>query len=370
MRRPEDLRVPVWLASGPAEKLMDANPRHAQILRNLETLPHTNLAEAAAALAVPEAVLVHIRRSPDLVRLKPDWPALFGALKSLGSCTLQLRASAGVQRAECAIAHTGITPSTTVLHSDLGLAELRVLHPRLGSVWAVCAEGHAAGPMGIRVFDRHGNLAFEFLHGNQTDRAAFARLVSKLRANDQNQDPPCAPAPMALANPEPPKQPEALVRAWAGLRDAKHILRIQRQFGVDRLSLYRALDPSFTTPLHSGGLRDMLERCVHEELRVALSVGNRAAVQVHTGIIERVAQMGRHLTITEPTFFLLHDERSISSLWIVRRPDPLGLRTSIEALSPSGDVLLSLRSPAVPDVGESWRWRRALEHSAHQFRAR
>lgn len=347
---------------------MDANPRDARLLRELDKLPATDFRTASAVLEVPEARLCHLRRSPELVRLQPDWETFFRGLKSLGPVVFQLEGPAGTQRQDGEVDELGLTRTTALLRSTTRLAELRLLLPQLSSLFAVCVAGHPAGAHGFHVFDRHGAAAFRVLLSLRTPRRAFSDLVARMRAADQAQPPLAAAPPLALASPEPPRDPPALLQAWARVQSPADVLRIQREHGVDRAALYRALAPAFTTPLRHGGLQDLLERCVADEQTVAISMGNRAAVQVHRAMVERVAPVGQLLTVLDPTLTFLHDTRSADTVWIVRRPSPRGLISGLEVLGPTGAVILSVRAGYHRSEGESWRWRRAIEHTAHHRR--
>ncbi len=347
---------------------MDANPRDAHILTELDKLQNTDFCEAASRLEVPEAHLLHLRRSPDLVLLRPDWEPLLQAMATLGPCMLQLEGPRGLHRVELSVEDVGVSSTTAVLRGSTGMAELRLLLPLLGSAWAVCAADHPAGEAGIHVFDRHGRAAFRLLHSMRTDRRAFGKLVSSLRALEQATPPPCHRPPMSFTTAVPPRAPAALLQDWAQVRGPADVLQIQRKHGIDRGALYAALDPAFTTRLQPRGLQDLLERCVADEIPVALTMGNRAAVQLHRGIVECVAPLGHHLAVMDPTVSMIHDLRGTDTVWIVRRPGTGGLVTALEVVRPTGDVVLSLRAAHARDEGESWRWRRAIEHTAHNWR--
>ena len=59
-------------------------------------------------------------------------------------------------------------------------------------------------------------------------------------------------------------------------------------------------------------------------------VGNKGCIQIHTGIIESIKDMGPWINILDPKFNLHLREDHIAESWLVRKPTKDGVITTLE----------------------------------------
>jgi putative heme degradation protein len=321
------------------------------------------LSVVARTAGVPEAHLLGLAAGPDLVRLSIDPAGLARALGALGPLRAALPGPLGEHERELSVSAAARHSGGLHLHGDG--ARLHLRPERLGSAWAICRPGHPAGPRGFVLCDTAGDVALRVELGLRARPRAFSDAVAALRGVEQAPPalrPPPAPGPRAAV-----AHPSELQRGWARSTAQAERDGLIRAAGVDRGAAWRALAPAFATPLRPAGLRELVERIAADELCVRWRAGNRAATQQHEGTIERVWAPPGQIAVNDPGFSALIRPGAAAEAWVVRRPSDGGMRLSVELLGPRGELWLSLDSGG--PGAQPWRWRRAVEHTLHAWRA-
>jgi len=333
-------------------------PLHHQLAVLWAADPGLTLPEAAARLQRPEALLMAARVGADVVRLDTDWAALLRGLTGLGTLTVHVDCRMGLHRKVVALKDIGAADITAICRGEQ--TELRLLLSRWAAGYAVCTPGVPASPVGLHLYDRHGDSALRVLLSAGSDRAAFARLVAKHRAADQRATPPSEPLPTPPVEQQPAAGAEQLRAEWQALRDARDFFRLLQRHGLSRAQCYRLVGDSFAEQISVAGVIEALERCSADAIPLSLAVGNRAAIHVHQGVIECISRVGAVCAITDPGHTLLLHLDRIDSAWVVHKTGLEGPQTTVELLSPQGDVVGTIRPAALSD----WRWRRLTAHAA------
>nr|WP_249120770.1 ChuX/HutX family heme-like substrate-binding protein [Plastoroseomonas hellenica] len=86
-------------------------------------------------------------------------------------------------------------------------------------------------------------------------------------------------------------------------------------------------------------------------------VGNRNAIQIHTGPVARLVDIPGWFNVLDPDFNLHLREAGVAAAWRVVKPTEDGAVTSIELLDAGGEVVAMLfgaRKPGQPELPE-WR---------------
>jgi len=314
---------------------------------------------AAVELKVPEARLFAAHIGPDRVRLNNDWNTLLSGLTELGSLVFHTDGRLGIHRVEATIEKVRSSATSAILQGDT--AELRLLLTRWHSAWAVMHDDDGFAEIGIHIHDRHGDPVLRIVQGMRTDRRALQRLVAQLRMPRQDTPiplvtPPSLPAPPAVQ----PDLRRELQAAWPHMSGSRDLSALLRRHGLRRPDAYALVAPIYAQPVGLDFIGNLLEEVVRNETLVAVSLGNRACIQTHRGILDLVSQPGRWLTVRDPALFLHFDTSAIESAWVVRRPGRVGTHVLVELLGAGGDLLGSIRSTRNEDQDECWRWRRVV----------
>ena len=86
-------------------------------------------------------------------------------------------------------------------------------------------------------------------------------------------------------------------------------------------------------------------------------VGNEGAVQIHTGVPERLVETGPWFNVLDPRFNLHLDETQVAEAYVVVKPTVDGVVTSVEGFDAAGRLVVQFfgaRKPGLPEH-EDWR---------------
>jgi putative hemin transport protein len=313
----------------------------------------------AVELRVPEAELFAAHTDPDRIRLSNDWTALLHGLPSLGQLRFHTDGRLGLHRLDTRVETVRVGKNAAILQGDT--ADLRLLLSRWSSAWAVMHDQDGFAELGIHIHDNHGDPVLRIVQTLRTDRRAMQKLVVRLRAPHQNEplpltQPPDLPAPVGLS----PNLRQTLLEAWPHLRGMRGLGELLRHHGLRRPDAYALVSPVYAQPVEFSLVRRLLETAVGAEVPLAISIGNRACVQSHRGIIDHLSHPCGWLTIRDPSVFIHLNPSVLDSVWVVRRPSEGGTHILIELLGPGGDLLGTIRSLRVDHQPEDWRWRRMV----------
>jgi putative hemin transport protein len=104
-----------------------------------------------------------------------------------------------------------------------------------------------------------------------------------------------------------------------------------------------------------------LHIAARDAVPVMVFVGNPGCIQIHSGPVEKLVQMGPWFNVLDPRFNLHLRTDAIASAWLVRKPTDDGLVTSIEIFDAEGEVILMLFGLRKPGQPEDVRWRAIAE---------
>ncbi len=325
--------------------------RFAELQRNATKAP-LRARDAAARLGATEAALVATGATGPATPLRPDWPALVAGFRDLGPVMALTRNEHAVHERHGRFEDVSSGPGhILVLGPDI---DLRLFPGRWTHAFALGGERPS-----IQVFDRDGEAVHKvFAVAERTDMAAWARLVADFTA-------PGLPAPpeARVDPPAPPAEGEvdaaALRTDWLALRDTHDFIRLLRTHGATRRQALSLAGEDLALPLDPAAAgRAALELAAAEAVPVMVFVGNRSAIQIHTGPVRRLLPSpGGWFNVLDPEFNLHLREAGVAAAWRVVKPTEDGAVTSIELLDAAGGVVAQLfgaRKPGKPEL-EAWR---------------
>lgn len=323
--------------------------------------PRAHARDMAIALGVSEAELVAARTGAGATALDARYQALFEALPALGSVKTMTRNATVVLERWGAFEEVQIGgPMGQVVGTDI---DLRLFLRRWGSAFAV-TEGSARGPRrSIQIFDVHGASVHKVYLEDESRIAAYDALVAA-HAVDA---PPAAPLPLPDSPGERPDAEidvAALHAGWDAMRDTHEFFGLLRRFGVSRSQALRLGGEGRARAVATVGFEPLLRFVAQEGLPVMIFVGNRGAIQIHTGPIHDVRRMDGWLNVLDPRLNLHVREQDIASAWVVRKPTSDGIVTSVELYDARGDDVLLMFGKRKPGSAEDPRWRESVEFLA------
>ncbi len=319
--------------------------RHQDLLREN---PKLRAREAAERLGTTEAALVASGALGEATPLRPDWAALIGAMPRAGRIMALTRNDHAVHERKGIFRDVSSGPGhILVLGPDI---DLRLFPGRWAHAYALGGERPS-----IQIFDRDGVAAHK-IHATQgTDEAGWAGILRDFAA-EAAAAPPETPAPHQ-AEAENDVDAAALRESWLGLRDTHDFFPMLRKHKATRRQAFGAAGADLALPLDPGAARATLEQAAAAEVPIMVFVGNRAAIQIHTGPVKTLLAIPGWFNVLDPDFNLHLREAGVASAWRIVKPTEDGVVTSIELLDAAGEVvalLFGARKPGQPER-EDWR---------------
>ncbi len=330
------------------------------------TVPHLRARDAAARLATTEAALVASGVTGTARPLRPYWAAMILAFRTLGPIMALTRNDFAVHERHGRFEDVSSGPGhILVLGPDI---DLRLFPGRWTHAFAV-----AGARPSIQIFDRDGEAVHKvFAVEGRTDMTAWAALMTSFAAAD-TVDPPQSPA-----MPEPPEAEakvdgEALRADWLALRDTHDFFGMLKRHGATRRQALGLAGGDLALPLDpAAAARATLTLAAGAAVPIMVFVGNRSAIQIHTGPVERLMpSQGGWFNVLDPDFNLHLRETGIASAWRVVKPTDDGPVTSIELLDTAGGVIAQLFGARKLGKPELAAWRSIVDQVAasHPLRA-
>ncbi|RQP99319.1 hemin-degrading factor [Burkholderia stagnalis] len=311
--------------------------------------------DAAQALGVSEGEALAAFVGEHVVRLDARFPAMFEDMPRLGRVMALTRNEAAVHEKDgeyAQMSHDG------PVGLALGDIDLRIFYRHWASAFAVRDETAHGTLKSLQFFDAHGDAIHKVYLRAHSDHAAYDAFVERWRAPRQE--------PGLAVTPAVPKAPEradteidvaGFRAAWNAMTDTHQFFGITQRFGVSRLQALRLAEPQYAYPVDTRALRYVLEHAAGSGQPIMVFVGNAGMIQIHTGPVANVREMGTWINVLDPGFNLHVREDMIAAAWVVKKPTSDGIVTSVELFDRQGEhvaLLFGERKPGRPER-DDWR---------------
>lgn len=315
--------------------------------------PQLRARDAAASLGVSEGELVASQVGAGTVRIGGDWSTILQAVEALGPVMALTRNESVVHE------KTG-TYQNVSAGSHVGLAlgpdiDLRLFYTRWTHGFAVGGVDHPKPS--LQFFDAAGTAIHKIFLTEGSDRAAFIALVERFRHADQAP----ALAPQEMVRPAVLDDAEIDVAGfragWDAMEDTHQFFGLLKSHRLDRLQAMRLAGPQRAEPVGRDALRQVLTDAAATGASIMVFVGNPGCLQIHTGPVHRLHDMGPWLNVLDPGFNLHLREDRIDSAWVVRKPTKDGIVTSLELFDVDNTLMAMLFGARKPGQPERTDWR-------------
>lgn len=319
--------------------------------------------DAAAELGVPEAALLEARRAGGSARrlVRGDRPEGFGAilarLPEVGELMALTRNDACVHELVGRFSEPAFDGAMGQVVGEIDL-RLFLQHWRFG-YWLEAESG--AGPrQSLQFFDATGTAIHKVYATGATDRAGFERIAAEAA------DPDAGPAGFAARTSPPGERPDGeidgagLRAAWDALEMTHEFFMILRRFGVTRAQAMRLAGPERARPVPVAALGPALAAAAAEAVPVMVFVSNPGCVQIRSGPLVRIAEVGPWLNVLDPGFNLHLNTAGVASAWVVRKPSVNGEIHSLEIYDAAGALACQIFGHRKAGGTELAAWRRLV----------
>ncbi|WP_020593183.1 hemin-degrading factor [Kiloniella laminariae] len=317
--------------------------------------------DLASALNSSEAQLIAAGCGKNVQKLEGDWGKLIEELGSLGEVKILTRNDHVVHEKVGIFDKISVRgPMGIVLNHDI---DLRLFMSHWTSGFAVKTENSKGLRHSLQFFDAAGIAIHKVFLTGKSDLGAYETLVAKYRAKEQATELSTSPyeeksAPKSDATIDT----KGLREAWAGMKDVHQFHAMLRQFECDRHQSFRLIGTTYAEKLMTTALRDVLEQAAADKISIMVFVGNRGCIQIHTGPIEKIRDMGPWINVLDPGFNLHLREDHIAEAWLVRKPTKDGNITTLELFDEQGESFALLCGEREAHNPENRDWQKLLEN--------
>lgn len=334
---------------------LSGTPSLRDRLQELKTLrPQGRMRDLASELGVSEGALVASCCGAEAVRLEPRWQDFLKELPSLGPVMVLTRNDAIVHEKDGTFGNVGfVGPMAQVVNHDV---DLRIFLRHWKHLFAFEQTSHGRTLLSFQAFDGAGQAIHKVFLRPASSVEAYRRIATAFASADQSpvfvaETPAARPAQAAKEDPD-------LLRArWQALKDTHDFFPMLRDLGLTRHRAYQLAGDAFARRLPASAFETLLRAAAAKEVPIMIFVGNPGCIQIHTGTVHRIEQMGSWLNVLDLGFNLHVRSDLVAEAWLVRKPTVDGVVTSIEVFDARGEdiaLVFGERKPGRPEL-QSWR---------------
>jgi len=296
--------------------------------------------DLAHGLGVTEADLVAAQVGHSASRIAADPDTLMRAICQLGEVMALTRNESVVHERVGSYDdwHPG-QHAAMILGPEI---DLRIFPSHWVHGFATKNESGKGPARSLQVFDASGEAIHKVYPREGTDLDLWDRVVAGLATGDISErltlDPP-QPVDGARSRPE---KAEELRTAWSKMTDTHQFLRLVARMKMNRLGAYRIAGEPFAERLAPEALNAALIACSGGAVPMMVFVGNRGCIQIHSGPIDQLKEMGPWQNVLDPRFNLHLRLDHVAEVWLVEKPTRRGPALSIEAFTEEGGLILQL----------------------------
>jgi putative hemin transport protein len=313
--------------------------------------------DQAAALGVSEATwLTAHQTDAGVTRLSLPAADILMALPALGPVMALTRNPSCVHEKDGAYANIEISGAMgLVLNHDI---DLRLFLGHWAHGFSVEAPLDGGGIRhSLQFFDSAGVAVHKIFARPATDIAAWRALVARFAAGPLQPVVAVPPGPAKADSPDSAIDLEALRAGWSKLADVHDFFALLRRQGVGRRQALRLAGDPFARRIAPASVRWILDEAAAREVPIMCFVGNPGCIQIHSGPIRKVVEMGPWLNVLDPGFNLHLRADHVADAFAVWKPQTDSAVHSIELFDAEGQLICQLfgeRKPGRPEL-EGWK---------------
>ncbi len=257
--------------------------------------------------------------------------------------------------ANCSFATHGKMRQGLFVNADI---DLRLFMSHWKHVFAQIEESKNQTRKSLQFFDKSGEALHKVYLTNKSNEAEFDKLVEKFRSKNQEVE-------IAVEGYEAKKAdlPDAeidinlLKESWANLKDTHDFFPMLMKLKLGRKQALRLVGEEFAYQLPNNCARKVLEIAAEKQVPIMVFVGNRGCIQIHSGCVKKLVEMGPWFNVLDPQFNLHLREDKIAEIWVTRKPTIDGIVTALEVFDENDELIVTFfgkRKPGIPEL-EEWR---------------
>ncbi len=314
--------------------------------------PKVRIRDAARQLGVSEAGLLAASAGDGVTRLSGDFKELLKDVPKLGYVMALTRNESCVHERKGEYINVSFNGHVgLVLGEDIDL-RLFMMNWKFG--FAV-SDGKNKS---LQFFGQDGEAVHKIFLQETSNVEAYDEIVEKYKSEDQGTElvtEAVAASPQELSDDE--IDVENFRKEWLALQDTHDFFPFLRKFKAARVQALRLAPEGYAYQVSTDQVKAAFEKASEQNLPIMVFVGSRGCIQIHTGEVNKLVQMGPWYNVLDPKFNMHLREDHIASAWIVKKPTADGIVTSIELFDAENQQIAQIfgkRKPGNPEL-EGWR---------------
>ncbi|MDX1742943.1 MAG: ChuX/HutX family heme-like substrate-binding protein [Ruegeria sp.] len=331
-----------------------AQPSPSEIRAARLENPKKRERDLADQLGISEAQLVAAHVGVDVVRIKADLDLLMPWVNRLGEVmALTRNESCVIEKVGIYDNYQGGHHAAMVVNHEI---DLRMFPRHWVYAFAVKKKLDDGGERNsIQIFDAAGDAMHKIFLRDTAVIEQWDGMIEDLKLPDQSDSLTVdARAAVEPAKVDPEKQ-DRLRSEWDNITDTHQFLQMVRKLKLNRLGAYRMAGAPYVRPLAVSVVDTVLHKAAETALPIMVFVGNQGCIEIHTGPIKKVKQMGPWLNVLDPGFNLHLRSDHIAEVWQATKSTKRGDAISIEAFDSKGALILQIFGVlADPEAAARW----------------
>ncbi|AGF74304.1 hemin degrading protein [Bartonella australis AUST/NH1] len=210
----------------------------------------------------------------------------------------------------------------------------------------------------LQFFDQHGVAILKVYSQNTTNMEEWNALVEKLLSKTQSHILDVLPAPTPTQSGKTELAVGEFRDRWRQMTDVHQLYEIISEFEISRHDAVKYAGSEFTDRLKRESVETMLKKAAQQEIPIMCFVGNKGCIQIFSGQIKEIKEMGPWLNVLDPKFHLHLLVSGIDEVWRVSKPTRDGYVNSLEVFDKNGEMItqfFGLRKKGQKER-EDWRF--------------
>jgi len=295
--------------------------------------------DLAQKLGISEGEFTAAWEGDGVTRLRPDLDAILPRLEAIGELMALSRNEHAVH--EKIGVYNNYAPRERVA-MFLGKAmDLRIFRAHWVHAFAVEKTSSQTVKRSIQFFDAHGDAVHKIHSRQNSDLAAWQKLIDDVRMPAGAIVPGFASHTEKAPSPDPTEEQIAELRQrWAAIEDTHEFQGMIARLGFKRLQAIRVMGEQFTWRVADDAIDAVLNVAANEQVPLMVFVRNPGILQIHSGTVTNIKRTGDWLNVMDPDFHLHLRTTAIAECWAINRPSKEGDVLSVEAYDAEGNRIL------------------------------
>ncbi len=293
--------------------------------------------DLADILGISEAQLVAADVGDTVTRITADMDRVMPAIGRLGEVMALTR------NESCVIEKIGeydnYTPGP---HAGLIVNEeidLRMFPKHWVHGFAIEQETERGPRRTIQVFDAAGDAVHKVFLREASNLAAWPEIVEELKIEDQSNTLVVEPRKSTEPAKGDPDKAEKLREEWDKITDTHQFLIMTRRLKMNRLGAYRIAGEPYARRLENSVIEELLNKVAETATPIMVFVGNMGCIEIHTGPVKKIAEVGPWINVLDPGFDLHLRKDHIAEVYAVTKATRRGDAISVEAFDAEGGLI-------------------------------